>query len=65
MKEQQIEYLISILPGLENNEEVQQKRIVELDVELRDADAKLEAAQEEKAVVLQKLEEVICSIKRP
>lgn len=65
VREQQIELLISSLPGLENTTEDQQKRIAELEEELKKEEAKRAEAVKEKDVMLQKLEEVIRSIRRP
>lgn len=64
-KEQQIEYLISTLPGLENSEQDQERNIKELEEELKIAEAqRLEAIGERKAI-MGKLDEVIRSIRRP
>ena len=65
IKEQQIEYLISVLPGIGNSEEMQEKRIKELEEQLKEAEVKRRAALAEKEVVLKKLDEVIRSVKRP
>lgn len=65
VREQQIELLISTLPGLENTTGDQQKRIAELEEELKKEEAKRAEAVKEKDVMLQKLEEVIRSIRRP
>jgi mediator of RNA polymerase II transcription subunit 21 len=64
-KEQQIEYLISILPGLDNSEQDQERNIKELEEELKTAEAqRLEAISERKAI-RSKLDEVIRSVRRP
>jgi mediator of RNA polymerase II transcription subunit 21 len=65
VKEQQIEYLISILPGLENSERDQERTIKELEEELRAAEAERLAAIQEKDDVLAKLDDVIRNVKRP
>lgn len=65
IREQQIEYLISKLPGLDHSEEDQEERIVELEKELKAAEEKRKVAVKEKEVILAKLDEVIRSIKRP
>ena len=57
--------LISSLPGLENTTEDQQKRIAGLEEELKKEEAKRAEAVKEKDVMLQQLEEVIRSIRRP
>jgi mediator of RNA polymerase II transcription subunit 21 len=65
LKEQQIEYLISSLPGLDNSEEDQEKLIRQLEEELKVAEEKRKEAVKEKEEVLAKLDEVIRSVKRP
>ncbi|KAJ2904366.1 hypothetical protein MKZ38_008151 [Zalerion maritima] len=65
MREQQIEMLISVLPGLENSEEDQNKAIRELEEELKVAEQQRTDAIGEKKEVLQKLDEVIRSVRRP
>ncbi|EPE31004.1 Mediator hinge subcomplex-like protein [Glarea lozoyensis ATCC 20868] len=65
VKEQQIEYLISMLPGLENSENDQEKRMKELEEELKVAEEERQQALKEKEEVLTKLEGIIRSIKRP
>jgi mediator of RNA polymerase II transcription subunit 21 len=64
LKEQQLEYLISMLPGLDNSENDQQKRMKELEEELKAAEEERQRALKEKEEVLAKLETVIRSIKR-
>ncbi|KAL3418364.1 RNA polymerase ii transcription mediator complex subunit [Phlyctema vagabunda] len=65
IKEQQIEYLISVLPGLENSEKEQEQMIRQLEEELKEAEAQRMEAVKEKELVLAKLENVIRSVKRP
>lgn len=65
LKEQQIEYLISILPGLDNSEKDQEQYIKELEEELRVAEAQRLDAIKEKEEMLAKLDDVIRSIRRP
>jgi mediator of RNA polymerase II transcription subunit 21 len=65
LKEQQIEYLISILPGLENNEKDQEQMIKQLEEELIIAEEERKAAVKEKEAVLAKLDNVLRSVKRP
>ncbi len=64
-KEQQIEYLISSLPGLDNSENDQERYIRELEEELKVAEAQREEAVKEKDDMLAKLDQVIRSIRRP
>ncbi|PMD23369.1 mediator complex, subunit Med21/Med9 [Hyaloscypha hepaticicola] len=65
LKEQQIEYLISILPGLENNEKDQEQMIKHLEEELIIAEEERKAAVKEKEAVLARLDNVLRSLKRP
>jgi len=65
IKEQQIEYLISVLPGLENSEKDQEQTIRELEEELKVAEARRKKAVKEKDAALTKIESVIRSVKRP
>ena len=64
-KEQQIEYLISILPGLDNSEQDQERNIKELEEELKVAEAQRQRAIKEKREIMAKLDDVIRSIRRP
>ncbi|KAK7927782.1 RNA polymerase II transcription mediator [Apiospora marii] len=64
-KEQQIEYLISILPGLDNSERDQERNIKELEDELKSAEAQHQEAIQEKKDIMSNLDEVIRSIRRP
>ena len=65
LKEQQIESLISVLPGLENSEQDQEQTIRQLEEELKAAEVRRREAVREKELVLVKLESVIRSVKRP
>lgn len=65
VKEQQIEYLISLLPGLDHSEEDQERTIRQLEAELKVAEEERKEAVKEKAAILSKLENVIRSVKRP
>ncbi|KAI1003622.1 hypothetical protein K3495_g4589 [Podosphaera aphanis] len=65
IKEQQIEALISILPGLENSEKDQEQTIHQLEKELRAADIESREALRQKELLLERLESVIRSLKRP
>ncbi|KAL1912222.1 RNA polymerase II mediator complex subunit [Sporothrix stenoceras] len=64
-KEQQIEYLIGSLPGLENTEQDQERLIRELEEELKVAEVQRKEAVRERDEMLAKLDGVIRSIKRP
>lgn len=63
--EQQIEVLISSLPGLDSSEVDQERYIQELEDELKVAEAQRQDAIKEKDQILGKLDEVISSIRRP
>lgn len=65
IKEQQIEYLISSLPGLENSERDQEQSIKELEEELKVAEAQRLDAIKEKDEELAKLDQVIRGVRRP
>ncbi|APA05736.1 hypothetical protein sscle_01g005060 [Sclerotinia sclerotiorum 1980 UF-70] len=65
VKEQQIEVLITALPGLENSEKEQQQTIQRLERELKEEEERRKEALKEKEAVLARLEGVIRSIKRP
>jgi mediator of RNA polymerase II transcription subunit 21 len=65
LKEQQIEYLISKLPGIDHSEQDQEQRILKLEEDLKEAEKKRKVAVKEKEVILARLEEVIRNIKRP
>jgi mediator of RNA polymerase II transcription subunit 21 len=65
VKEQQVEALISMLPGLENNEKDQEGTIRQLEEELKEAEARRKDAVKKKEAVLARLESVITRVKRP
>ncbi|CAL3965410.1 hypothetical protein PZA11_001838 [Diplocarpon coronariae] len=65
LKEQQIEYLISSLPGLANSEKDQEEIIRQLEEELRTAEVERKEAIKDKDDVLNRLEGIIRSVKRP
>ncbi|KXJ86143.1 mediator complex, subunit Med21 [Microdochium bolleyi] len=65
LKEQQIEYLVSILPGLLNSEQDQDRTIKELEEELKVAEQQRREAVREKEATMRRLDEVIRSIRRP
>ncbi|TAQ91083.1 hypothetical protein B7494_g656 [Chlorociboria aeruginascens] len=64
-KEQQIEYLISMLPGLENSEKDQEQTIKQLEEELNIEEDRRKEAVKEKEAVQARLDNVIRSVKRP
>ncbi|CAD0083997.1 unnamed protein product [Aureobasidium vineae] len=55
LKEQQIEYLISVLPGIGESEANQSQRIQALEKELREADEERKTALAEREAMLDKL----------
>ncbi|KAH6966440.1 mediator complex, subunit Med21 [Fusarium venenatum] len=65
IKEQQIEVLISSLPGLDNSEMDQERYIKELEEDLKVAEAQRQEAIKEKDQILAELDGVIRSIRRP
>jgi mediator of RNA polymerase II transcription subunit 21 len=65
LREQQIELLVSTLPGLDHSQKYQEQRILGLEKELKAAEEERKLAVKEKEETLSKLEEVIRSIKRP
>ena len=64
LKEQQMELLISLLPGLDNSERDQQQSIKDLEEELKVAEAQRLEAVKEKDEVLTRLDEVVRGIRR-
>ncbi|KAK5651562.1 hypothetical protein OQA88_11927 [Cercophora sp. LCS_1] len=64
VKEQQVEYLISSLPGLDNSERDQEQLIKDLEEELRVAEAQRLEAVKEKDDVLKQLDQVLRMIRR-
>jgi len=65
VKEAQIEYLISALPGLDNSEKDQEERIRQLEEELKATEVRRREALREKEEILKRLDAVIVSVKRP
>ncbi|KAI1344606.1 mediator of RNA polymerase II transcription subunit 21 [Xylariaceae sp. FL0016] len=65
VKEQQIEYLVSMLPGVDNSEQDQERNIKELEEELKAAEAQRLEAVKEKEATMAKVDAVIRSIRRP
>ena len=65
-KEQQIEVLISNLPGLDNSEADQERFILDLEQEIQAAEAQRQAAAREKDAVLALLDRVVVQrLRRP
>jgi mediator of RNA polymerase II transcription subunit 21 len=65
IKEQQIEVLISMLPGLQNSEKDQERYIKELEDDLKLAESQRQEALKERDQILAELDDVIRSIRRP
>ncbi|CZT06166.1 probable component of RNA polymerase II holoenzyme [Rhynchosporium agropyri] len=65
LKEQQIELLISLLPGLENSEKDQECMIRQLEKEIKEQDEIHKVALKENKETLERLEAVIRDVKRP
>ena len=64
LKVKQIEYLISVLPGVEHSQDKQEARIIELDAELRKAFEARQEAEQERELWLGKVDGIIGGIKR-
>ncbi|KAL4803502.1 mediator complex, subunit Med21 [Aspergillus unguis] len=62
IKEQQIEYLISVLPGIGSSEAEQEKRIRELEVELRGVEEERERKVRELRVLRKRVEGVLGAV---
>ena len=65
VREQQMELLISSLPGLEDSAEGQEERIRKLEEDLKKGEEERKEAVREKERLLRVLDEAIGSIKRP
>ncbi|KAH6607429.1 mediator-rna polymerase ii transcription subunit 21 [Trichoderma cornu-damae] len=65
VKEQQIEVLISTLPGLDNSERDQERHIKDLEEDLKTAEAQRVEALREKEHILTELDAIIRNIRRP
>ncbi|KAK8931954.1 Mediator of RNA polymerase II transcription subunit 21 [Metarhizium anisopliae] len=65
IKEQQIEVLISNLPGLDNSERDQERNIKDLEEDLKAAEAQRQDALKERDQILAELDSVIRSVRRP
>lgn len=64
-KEQQIEALISVLPGVGSSSSKQEQRMRELDRELRAVEGERVEALKEKEALLRSVDQVIVGIRRP
>ncbi|KAL2021969.1 hypothetical protein VTK56DRAFT_6388 [Thermocarpiscus australiensis] len=64
-KEQQIEYLVSTLPGLDNSEREQMRMIQDLEEEIAAAEAQRLEAVKERDELLGKLDMLLRTIERP
>lgn len=65
VKEQQIEVLISTLPGLDNSEQDQERHIRDLEEDLKTAEAQRVEALREKELILTQLDAIIRNVRRP
>ncbi|PKS08920.1 hypothetical protein jhhlp_003533 [Lomentospora prolificans] len=65
LKEQQIEVLISTLPGLDSSERDQEQCIKELEEELKAAEEQRQDALKEKERVVGQLDKILKSVRRP
>ncbi len=65
VKEQQIEALISSLPGIGTSEQEQVERIAELERQLREVEKERKEAAKEKRDILRRLDERIVRVKIP
>lgn len=64
-KMQQIELIISTLPGLENNVQDQERQIRELEEDLKVAETQRQEAIREMEVVQERLDQVVRGTRRP
>ena len=64
LKEQQIEYLISVLPGIGTSEREQLDRLTVLRRQLREAEEERKRAVADKDEVLKRLDDVILNVRR-
>ena len=64
LKVKQIEYLISVLPGVENSQVQQEARIVDLDAELRTVLKERKKAEAEREIWLGSVNGVLGGLRR-
>ena len=64
LKEQQIEYLINSLPGIGSSEADQERRMRELERELREVKAERVKAEEDKEALVEGLGRIIVGVRR-
>ncbi|KAK5000416.1 RNA polymerase II mediator complex subunit [Elasticomyces elasticus] len=64
LKEQQVEYLVSVLPGLRSSEREQHARIAELEAQLVAAEEERARAVEMKRRMVERVGEVLLSVRR-
>ncbi|MCJ1256464.1 RNA polymerase II mediator complex subunit [Lignoscripta atroalba] len=64
LKEQQIEYLIGVLPGIEKSEQEQEERIKVLAAELREVEKERREIVGEKEELVERLDRVIAGVRR-
>lgn len=64
VKEQQIELIIGLLPGIGNSEDYQERRLRELEAELRQVEEERTRKEKEKEAMVDLLGEVIGKVKR-
>ncbi|KAI9171210.1 Mediator of RNA polymerase II transcription subunit [Paramyrothecium foliicola] len=65
IKEQEIEMLISSLPGLDNSERDQERYVKDLEEDLKAAEVQRQEALKERDQILSELDSVIRSVRRP
>ncbi|KAI9890227.1 MAG: RNA polymerase II mediator complex subunit [Vezdaea aestivalis] len=64
VKEQQIEYLVSVLPGIGSSSATQEARLKELESELRRAEQEKEGAVRERDKMVERVEDLLMKVKK-